>query len=320
MTSKMLVVTNRRLENEMATDEAMFGENPNIKGPAEVRLAWAEKDGRKWRLSLIPESPDITADNLPSKSVFKEFKKLLMEENKNCVFYIHGYNKDFKESLSQGWSLQKRYDLGVLLFSWASNPGGIPPFEYPKARAIAGASSSAMDMTLEKLGRYMCEEADEDCDISLNLLIHSLGNYLFQRFVEKPLFAGETRIFDNLILHQADVDTEGHEIWVNKLRYARRVYVTINEKDKILDISDVVNPDRLGNTASGLVSERAIYIDFTDADKVKKSHQIFGKTADKNSVIKEYFSNVFYGKPVKQYLEFDSIHVKTLMKSANIYG
>ena len=45
MTSKMLIVTNRRLENEMATDEAMFGENPNIKGPDEVRLAWAEKKG-----------------------------------------------------------------------------------------------------------------------------------------------------------------------------------------------------------------------------------------------------------------------------------
>ena len=114
--------------------------------------------------------------------------------------------------------------------------------------------------------------------------------------MEKPLFAGETRIFDNLILHQADVDSERHELWVNKLRYARRVYATINENDKILDISDVVNPDRLGNTASGLVADRAIYLDFTDADKVRKSHQLFGKTADKNSVVEEFFSSVLNGK------------------------
>ena len=66
---------------------------------------------------------------------------------------------------------------------------------------------------------------------------------------------------------------------MNKLRYARRVYATINENDKILDISDVVNPDRLGNTASGLISEKAIYIDFTEADKVGKAHQIFCNTA-----------------------------------------
>ncbi len=297
MTIKMLVVTNRRLENETTTDESMFGENPNINGPAEVRLAWAEKQGKKWRLSLISEPADITSGNLPSKNVFRAFKDLLIDNNLNCVFYVHGYNKDFEESIAQGWALQKRYGVGIVVFSWASNPGGIPPIEYPKARAIAGASSPAIDMTLEKLGRYMCEEADVDCGISLNLLTHSLGNYLFQKFVEKPLFAGETRIFDNLILHQADVDNEGHEIWVNKLRYARRVYVTINEKDKILDISDVVNPDRLGNTASDLISDRAIYFDFTDADEVNKSHQLFGETADKNSVIKDYFAKVFNGKP-----------------------
>ncbi len=297
MTIKMLVVTNRRLENEKADNESMFGENPNINGPAEVRLAWAEKQGKKWNLSLITEPPGVRSDNLPSKKVFRAFKKSLIDANKNCVFYVHGYNKTFEESISQGWELQKRYGVGVLVFSWASNPGGIPPIEYPKARAIAGASSPAIDMTLEKLGRYMCEEADADCGISLNLLTHSLGNYLLQRFVEKPLFSGETRIFDNLILHQADVDSEGHEVWVDKLRYARRVYATINERDKILDLSDIVNPDRLGNTASGLISSRAIYLDFTDADKVNKAHQLFGKTADKNPVIKEYFSLVFNGKP-----------------------
>jgi len=295
MAIKMLVATNRRLVNENANNESMFGEHPNIKGPAEVRLAWAEKQGRKWILSLVTEPPEARSDSLPSKKAFKEFKKLLLDNNKNCVFYVHGYNKSFEESISQGWELQKRYGVGVLVFSWASNPGGIPPLDYPKARAIAGASSPAIDMTLEKLGRYMCEEADVDCGISLNLLTHSLGNYLFQRFVEKPLFSGETRIFDNLILHQADVDSEGHEAWVDKLRYARRVYATINERDKILDISDLVNPDRLGNTASGLNSNRAIYLDFTKADKVKKAHQLFGKTADKNPVVKEYFSQVFNG-------------------------
>ena len=295
MSTKMLVVTNRRLEDEDATDEKMFGEKPNREGPAEVRLAWAEKKGRKWHLSLISEPSDLTLDNVPSRSAFKEFKTVLMETQKNCVFYVHGYNKEFKESIDQGWKLQERYGVGVLTFSWASNPGGIPPIEYNKARAIAGASSPAIDMTFEKLARYMKEEADEDCDISLNLLTHSLGNYLFQRFVEKPLFSGETRIFDNLILHQADVDSVGHEAWVNKLRYARRIYATINENDKILDISDVVNPDRLGNTASGLISDRAIYFDFTGGHKVKKTHQLFGKLAERNPVVKEFFVNVLNG-------------------------
>ncbi len=296
MNTRMLVVTNRRLEDKNAKDESMFGEKTNREGPAEVRLAWAEKKNRKWHLSLIDEPKDLTVDSAPSRSAFKEFKAILLEFKKNCVFYVHGYNKNFKESIDQGWELQKRYGVGVLAFSWASNPGGIPPVEYNKARAIAGASSPALDMSFEKLARYMKEDPDEDCSISLNLLTHSLGNYVFQRFVEKPLFSGETRIFDNLILHQADVDSERHELWVNKLRYARRVYVTVNENDKILDISDVVNPDRLGNTSTGLESDRAIYFDFTGGHKVKKTHQLFGKLADKNPVVKDFFSNVFNGE------------------------
>ena len=47
MTIKMLVVTNRLLKDEAAIDESMFGEKPNVNGPAEVRLAWAEKRRRK---------------------------------------------------------------------------------------------------------------------------------------------------------------------------------------------------------------------------------------------------------------------------------
>lgn len=305
MNTRMLVVTNRRLNNPSANNEKLFGENPHINGPAEVRLAWAEKQGKKWKLSLIKEPDPIEVESLPSKNIFLEFKKTLKSNDQNCAFYVHGYNKDFDETLSQGWEMQRRYGVGVVLFSWASNPGGIPPFDYPKARAIAGASSPALDMTLEKLGRYMCDEVDSDCEISLNLIVHSLGAYLFQRFVEKPLFAGETRIFDNLILHQADVDSIGHESWVDKLRFARRIYITVNERDKILDISDIANPDRLGNTASNFNSQRAKYFDFTEAKKIRKAHQLFGKPAEKNIVVKRFFSQILNGESAE---ELNGIH------------
>ena len=296
MGTKMLVVTNRRLEDAQAKDESMFGELPNDKGPGEVRLAWAERDDKGWRVTLVEEPDPLHHDNLPSRHVFADFKQRLVDARRNCVFYVHGYSKTFEESLEQGWGLQLRYDVGVLCFSWASNPGGIPPFDYGWAVAIARQSSPALDLTLEKLARYMRAAVDDDdCGISLNLLVHSLGNYLFQAFVEKPLFTGETRIFDNLVLHQPDVDSAGHERWVDRLRYARRVYVTINERDKVLDISDVRNPDRLGNTASGLVAARALYLGFTGADEVGKRHQLWNKPADGNPIVKGFFDSALNG-------------------------
>lgn len=55
MPMKMLVVTNRRLENATTTNASLFGEHPHVNGPGEIRLAWAEKKGNKWLLSLISE-------------------------------------------------------------------------------------------------------------------------------------------------------------------------------------------------------------------------------------------------------------------------
>ena len=47
--------------------------------------------------------------------------------------------------------------------------------------------------------------------------------------------------------------------------------------DQVLAVSDVINSDRLGNTARGLVATRPKYIDFTGADEVGKGHQLWIK-------------------------------------------
>ena len=49
---KFLIVTNRNLRNQNATDENLFGEKPNVRGPSELRLAWAEKLAGAWKLEL----------------------------------------------------------------------------------------------------------------------------------------------------------------------------------------------------------------------------------------------------------------------------
>lgn len=118
---------------------------------------------------------------------------------------------------------------------------------------------------------------------------------MFEKFVRDPIFADETRIFDNIVLNAADVDVEGHARWANSLKYARSVYALINERDRILNISDVVNSDRLGNTARGLNSDRITYFDLTDGEKVKKKHQHFGSTAEANEHVETFFRRVLHG-------------------------
>ncbi len=198
------------------------------------------------------------------------------------------------DTLEESYDLQERYNVAVVIFSWPSQPGGVIP-EYLQARAIARDSVIALDRVFELMGRYVRESADELCNFSINLLVHSLGNYLFEHFIRDPVFGGETRMFDNIVLNAPDVDANTHTVWVDKLRFSRRVYVTINEADIILGASDLINPDRLGNTARNLTSKRAVYLDFTDGQGVRKRHQHFLSTAEANDAVMEFFQRALHG-------------------------
>jgi len=295
---KLLVITNRNIKNENAEDLTLFGEEINIEGASNVRLAWAEKvAGGNWKLELIMEPDIIDSSNIPSRSAFKKYIKILQENSKDCTFYVHGFNKKFSESMEQAFSIHKRYKVGVVVFSWPSNPGGFITNEYKKSKAIASNSIVALDRTFEKLNKYMFECADESCEVSFNLLLHSMGNYIFEQFIQNPIFAGETKIFDNIILNAADIDVENHDEWANRLKFARNVYATINERDSILLASDIINPDRLGNTVGHLNSSRIEYFNLTEGNGVKKKHQHFETTAKANSTVANFFKKVLHGQP-----------------------
>ena len=109
------------------------------------------------------------------------------------------------------------------------------------------------------------------------------------------------------------MDNPSHQTWVNKLRFATRIYVTINERDVVLAASDVINRDRLGNTARNLVADRPIYVDFTGADEVGKDHRIYFQ-AIANKRVKRFFDMAFNGKRAErlegiQYVPEENVHV-----------
>ena len=298
----MLVVTNRAV-NAGKTDETAFGEKPNVKGPNELRFAHATKSGGKWKVEVVPEPKKLDRDNLPSKREFLKLLATCRKTGRHALFFIHGYNKTFLESLEQGWLLQSRYKVELVLFSWPANPGGLIPKEYREARRIAQASFGALDAALAKFSTYMrpenfTEDFDRDellaCDETVNLLAYSMGGYLLQNYITSNAYEAETRAFANIILCQTDVDNPDHEDWVEKTVTGQRVYVTINENDKVLAYSNAVNPPRLGNTLRDLEADNATYVDFTEAAGVGTNHQLWGEVASKNVI--GFFAAAFTGR------------------------
>jgi hypothetical protein len=296
----IIIVSNRQV-NFGATDETLFGDEPNQRGLDEIRLAGATFDPQtqRWRVMLIPERDPLNPDNPPSQQLFDAVMNRIRagQTRRPWIFYVHGFNQSFAQNLEVCRQLETKYNVDVLAFSWPSNPGGFVTSEYQRARQAARASSNALDRTLEKLGNYMKRRSPLDirtCRLSINLLTHSLGCYLVENFIKDPIFSGETRIFDNVILHQADVDSRDHPDWVDRLVYGKRLYITINEADVALKMSDMLSPNRLGNTAEALFSKRAIYTDFTGSKGVGNTHDIF-LGVDNNQIVEEFCRRVLMG-------------------------
>ena len=298
---KICLVSNRNVL------DSTFGEGTNALGIGEVRVATVRMDDEgAITVNILPESDDDEV--LPSHSLFSEYLDELRRESQNVVLYVHGFNTSFEKSVREAWDIHRTYGTGVVLFSWPSNPGGFVLREYKKARRAAEASSPAFDNTLEKLAGYHHREVENalrtglDCELTFNLICFSQGNYLLQRFVESSYYEGETRLFANAILMQADVDSEGHEQWATaagRHRVFRRLYVTINESDWVLRKSEKINPDRLGSTLDNLVGPRVRYVDFTDAPELGRSHGFFKSDLDGNtpgSQVRSFFKSALNGR------------------------
>jgi esterase/lipase superfamily enzyme len=293
---KIIVVTNRNI-NKDETGVELFGDDLNPLGAEQLNMALAEKVSEKWSLELV-SNPEIPAYDKPtSLEIFKECLKV--DNDNNWVLFVHGYNQSMSKNLEKCAELAS-YGLNVITFSWPSNPGPQQLWkklkEYSKAVKNAKRSAIALERLLELMREYVTRYQSDECKLNISMIIHSLGNFLFEEFVRSTTYDNECKIFSNVILHQADANSKKHEHWVSKLTEDTRVYVTINDKDSVLCASDMVNANRLGSSSDNCIMQDVKYFNFTDAKGVGTSHRPWHKPGSSNKGIGDFYTAVLNGK------------------------
>lgn len=293
---KIIVVTNRNL-NQNQTDHKLFGDDLNPKGAEQLNMALAEKISGDWSLKLV-SNPNNPSYSKPKS--FEIFKKCLEVDNEqNWVLFVHGFNQSMKKNLDKCEELAG-YGLNVIAFSWPSNPGPQQIWkkvkEYKKAVKHAKRSTVALERLLEIMSDYVTRYQSDECKLNINMVIHSLGNFLFEEFVRSSTYENECKIFSNVILHQADTNSKGHQHWVSKLLDDTRVYVTINDKDAVLCASDGINPNRLGNSSDNCIMDDIKYFNFTGGKKVGYSHRPWKKPGHDVPAVKNFYDAVLNGR------------------------
>lgn len=307
----MYIVTNRNLQPDGPPTER-FGETFNEKGPNELRLAEAKKVGRNWKVAILDDEVEHNGEAMwASEFAFLTLQERMRDKGKNALFFVHGYNVDFKSALETGWKLQQLYNMEVGIFTWPSNGGGIRGLaSYKSDKRDAILSVNALDRCFEKLGAYMQKHRDTACNENFNLAMHSMGNYLFKFLMKSSVYQGETLLFDNIAMLAADVNNHDHAEWIDRATFRKRLYITINENDHALFASRLKFGDqqlaRLGHWTQNLSSRNAVYLDFTQAAGVGNSHSYFMDGAvSKNSRLKRVFADIFNGRRGEDGLDYN---------------
>ena len=316
----MLIITNRKINEDNFTgnlgNEYAFGDELDIDrgGQQKLRFAKANKTNSVWQVELIGDFYYVSKDHsnikYPSfEDQYYELREKLVKENKNCVFFVHGFNQSFKKNLKKCLDIEKLHSVEVIMFSWPSNPMKyLSCPEYEEARKIAKKSANALNSIFTELDFYhkklVKDRGKNIFESTVSFLVFSLGNYLFQESIQLNDLNSHPILFDNVILCQADVNCENHNKWGDKINVGKRVYATINQKDGDLKVASVcLNYIRLGETTKNLNCEDMTYIDFTDGEEIRKKHELF--RFNQNKHVKSFFTSVLNGDQAEQIKSFD---------------
>ncbi|MCY3703940.1 MAG: alpha/beta hydrolase [Gammaproteobacteria bacterium] len=294
-------VTNRNQEGL----PAHFGKRFSRNGISDLRFGRAAEVDDEIRVTVADENlrPDETGrgthaeSRLGSLEIFRALRVRMLEEERDTLVFIHGYNVDFNEGLRQAARLGKELatvnsggGVRIALFSWPSDGSLLPWKAYASDRRDAAASGPALARAILKLTDYLQGIARQHaCHQRVHLMAHSMGNYVLRHALQAIIThtGGRVpRVFDQVFLMAADEDDDAFEE-AQKLRalprIARRVNVYFNRQDVPLLISDATkgNPDRLGTDGARAPFQlpgKVTQIDCTDVVHGQVEHSYYVDT------------------------------------------
>lgn len=287
---------------------------------------------RKAIAKLYDLDPAHPLLNMPSLYAAHEIFSEAAHSKRHILVFVHGYNNDMKDVMVTAQKLEALYKVRVVPFSWPANGGGpvSGTASYKSDKRDARVSTGAFDRFLEKMQAYHRlfvtaqrnrlmalaqathrdnhEEAKaefsrmlaDECKVSINLLCHSMGNYLLKYATKPSGSAMRGLIFDNINMVAADTNSKNHREWVGSMESRSGVYVVINEEDSALGFSRKKPGDeqlaRLGHYLKGLDSPNATYLNVTSRN-VDDDHSYFkDKPVKGDDKLKAMFAALFEGR------------------------
>ncbi len=214
----------------------------------------------KFRLD-IDENQEYYASLDVASRVFQKSR----DEKKQILVFVHGFNNDMQDIVTKALEIENTYKVIVIIFSWPANGGGVitGTASYLSDKSDARASANALNNFFKKLYQYhaLFTKAEIDnlwnkantkytnnpekakmhyvklqkrlCDVSINLLCHSMGNYVLKYSTIPSDTELSKPIFDNICLVAPDTNNKDHRTWVEKIEAKSNLYIVIRLLSKV---------------------------------------------------------------------------------------
>jgi esterase/lipase superfamily enzyme len=268
MMSRVYFVTNRKYHGN---NDPWFG--VEMQDNDQLSYGFADvNNADNYKISNVTTNHPVVSS---SDSVFAELQQSMKDQKRDTVIYIHGFNTDFTRSITNSARMLDYWDCAtagaykpnIIAYSWPSD-GNL--FHYAEDKKDAEDSASGLAKAMKsyhdyirnqksaeiKKGIYLTQES-KLCRQDVNLLCHSMGNYVFRFALQKFLSQNgfdESRFFGEVVLIAADEDNDALEC-NNKLKplanIARRTSIYFNKEDSALAFSKTFKHDMTRLGASG---------------------------------------------------------------------
>jgi esterase/lipase superfamily enzyme len=243
---------------------------------------------------------DQKGKKLGSAAMFAEVQQIL-RQGRDVLIFVHGFNVSWWEAVGSVLALQamvnrprdpgqKSKDVLVVLFTWPSDGSALPFVAYRSDRTEAMGSGFALGRAFLKLRDFLAEATRppttlekksgkkwEPCLQNINVLCHSMGNYVLQHALQRVIEQSKTsrlpRVFDNVFLCSPDVDDnvlEADQPLGRLHEICRNISVYYNRGDLALRGSDITkgNPDRLGTNGIANTSQTHSEVSQIDCSEI----------------------------------------------------
>jgi esterase/lipase superfamily enzyme len=200
---RVFFITNRKVDSE-TPGKATFLDEHN-KWPEQLRVGeatvafpagyYADDPPPPSSVTVYPENMKVDPPLLGSKRLFEELLKIVNAGNIDVLFYVHGYDTTFEESLTFSAEIQHNLNavratvigknkaldatiprVQIVVFSWPSQGRLVPYLSYFDDRTEAKQSAIPLSRALQKLRDKLDSlHADRVVNLPVNAAASTIG-------------------------------------------------------------------------------------------------------------------------------------------------